>query len=382
MTTKTTKQHHLDRDCLSFGLLHLALSPVLFTANPKPFRASLLLGLAVLLSLAVLSGCTIKEAREDVYNELDRFRVLGIDSSPAQPAPGESASFSVLAYDPQERPLSYEWSWCPAPGAPQDGFRCALAEEDFAALWWQVFPGDPPPYSLGTAQTASFSHFFTKELVEGFCENLAERTGASAELILQCIDGIQPSVSVRVSAGEEELVAWREMSLIYEDLPEEERNHNPDVRGELTVTRVSDDVMIPPGGTLHRGELYKVEAGFDIAQAEMFLPEAKEGLPEPEPRRENIEMRWLITAGTTSFIEQELGPDTRFDGIEELDDAGSDTDFAAGFTEFEDFIRNYWYFPVNDGTPSGPVHLFLVARDERDGIGWASYTFSYLDETP
>lgn len=337
--------------------------------------------------MLLAAGCTIKEERVDVFGELDRLRILGIQSDPAAVAPGEIATLRVLAYDPQGRALSSDWSWCPVPGAPQDGYGCAISEEQIAELWASAsLPGEPPTFDLGQGGSAMLPNVLTPEIVDAFCDAISSQLTGVPDFVAECRAGLQPSVIVRVTAGtgpeQDELVGWRELSFLLEDPSEGERNENPDLEGELFVTRVSDEAVIPPGGTLHKGELYRLEAGFSEEQSQMFLPEAREGLPAPERRRENMEMDWFVTAGTIDFIQNELGNDTRFDEVEDLDDAEQETDYVGGLIEFEKFISNFWYFPVNDATPSGQIQLFLVARDERTGIGWTSYTFNYEDSAP
>ncbi len=338
------------------------------------------------LPLALTLGCTIKEERADVFGELDRLRILGIQSDPADVAPAEQTTLRVLAFDPEARELSYEWSWCPVPDAPSNGYGCELSEAYLAELWVEAaLPGEPPSFSLGQASSATFTNPLTPELVDLLCDALASEVD-DLPVPIECGENLLPSVIIRVRAGDgpeaDELVGWRELPLLLEAPAEEERNENPNLEGELKVVRVSDEVEIPIGGTLHRGELYRLQAGFSEAEAEVFLPPERDGLPPPEPRRENMEMDWFVTAGTIDFIQNELGNDTRFDDVENLDDAEQETDYVGGLIEFEKFVSNFWYFPVNDGTPSGEVTLFLVARDERKGIGWTSYTFNYEDGVP
>ena len=78
---------------------------------PMPHCVWLLLAAPV-----ALWGCGDFGDDGERYEKLDRLRVLGIRSDPPDLVVGETATLSANVFEPAEREISYEWSWCPSRG--------------------------------------------------------------------------------------------------------------------------------------------------------------------------------------------------------------------------------------------------------------------------
>ncbi len=336
--------------------------------------------LALLLLTSVLDGCRAKDDKER-YNTLERLRVMALRSEPADLAPGESATLSALVYQPENAPITYEWSWCPARGGSNDGYECAISEGELRAIWESLDTGvEFPGYGLGTEATADFTHVLSLEIKQAVCSAWASSEGADESAALMCLMGLQPSVQLIVRSDGEEIVALKDLHLLdggSKGGDTEQRNANPEVSTAITLAlqigggsnnesgngpgRGSGDddgqqyEEIEAGSTLEGNKRYKITVGVDEDQAETFLPEKREGLEPPTERKESLFLTWFVTMG----------------GAEQR------TSFIDGHTDFKDLIDNHWELPH---TPlENQAKLFLVLRDERGGVGWTEHVFDVTE---
>ena len=102
------------------------------------------------LFAALLATISIGCAEEfSPFSRLTSLRVLAVQSESAAPATGETTTLTPLLYTtPGESVDSFEWSWCPFPGAANDGYPCLITEDDLAELGEEV--GEVPSFDLGT----------------------------------------------------------------------------------------------------------------------------------------------------------------------------------------------------------------------------------------
>src|SRR5688500_17757616 len=93
------------------------------------------LGCAVLLA-----GCGDTSSDADRVTTLDSLRVLAVRSTPADVAPGETATLSALVFEPDDGALEYAWSWCPARSDESGNFECSVEEEALRQAWARAVP--------------------------------------------------------------------------------------------------------------------------------------------------------------------------------------------------------------------------------------------------
>jgi hypothetical protein len=354
------------------------------------YRLALLL-IAALPLIAVAGGCNIKDDETEFYNYLDRLRVLAVRAEPPDLVPGESAELSALVFEPDDGEVSYEWSWCPVRGGSSDGFECAIGEKELREFWEDLDTDyELPPYDLGTGETAELFHVFEPETMLALCEAVLADEDVDPLAKLACLMGLEISVWVRVSSGDDEIVALKSVPLLSGKSDKEERNANPDPAGRVVVRRWEDDKKLDEDAPLKADTVYELKAKFDDGTqcgekdpeegclAETFLPGKLAGLDEPEPRRETLTMTWFVTMGATLVDEpgERLNPEGSGRGRpedEEDETRGVErTAFVDGY-EFDDLVKNLWEIPFEPHADE--ALLYLVLRDERGGVGWAEHRF-------
>lgn len=335
--------------------------------------------LALFLLTFVLYGCKAKDDKER-YNRLERLRVMAIRSEPADLVFGESATLSALVYQPENASITYEWSWCPARSGSNDGYECAISEDELRAIWAGLnTPVEFPGFSLGRDATAEFTHILSFEIKQALCSAWASSEGADESAALMCLMGLQPSVQLIVRSDGEGIVSIKDLVLLDggKGGSANQRNANPEVSTAIRLGRqvadnssnesgsgpgrgsgddnAKDYEEIEAGSTLEGNKRYKVIVGVDEDQAETFLPEKKEGLEPPTERKESLFLTWFVTMGS----------------------AEKRTSFIDGHTDFKDLLDNYWELPH---TPLvNQAKLFLVLRDERGGVGWTEHVFDVTE---
>jgi hypothetical protein len=332
----------------------------------------------LLLATATLGGCKAKEDKER-YNDLRRLRVLALKSEPAELLIGETATLSALVYQPNSASISYQWSWCPSRSGPDGAYECALTEDELREIW-EALQGvdggidagidggiDFPAYDLGNEATAEFTHFMSTELIQAICSAWASAQGADESAALLCHMGLEPSVQLIVRSEGEEVRAIKSLSLPMGGKGNpEQRNSNPEISDALALALVLEKTDAGPGGpnkdartyepiapdsTLRGDTEYKVTISISEDQAEVFLPDKREGQEPPTERKESLYASWFITMG----------------------EAEQRTSFVDDHTDFRDLLDNHWAMPH---TPlSDQAQLFVVLRDERGGVGWIEHTF-------
>ena len=84
-------------------------------------------------TLALLLGCEITQL--DSASIVDRTRILGVKATPAEPAPGDTVTFSSLAVDPESGIAGVTWFGCVLEDS--DSFGCELDTDTLEALFAQ-----------------------------------------------------------------------------------------------------------------------------------------------------------------------------------------------------------------------------------------------------
>jgi hypothetical protein len=270
--------------------------------------------------------------------------VLAIQSEPVAPAPGETTELVPLVYlPPGDAVASMSWSWCPFAGAAEDGYPCLITEAELAELGGQ--PGSEiPPYDLGTGETASFEHSLDPDLLDAVCEGVADQPQ-----LLDCEGGfpVQLKLTVTSESGAQ-VDSVRTLRLRFSE--EHEPNLNPWVEGLMAV--VEDDeqeIGDEPTVTLPRREETVIRAEVPAEVIESYTGTDEEG--EPEERVEQLILTWFVESGDTESERTAF-----IDDVEPLEDA----------------VQNEWEPDGVDDYPRDTSQLFVVVRDDRDGVAWGS----------
>ena len=296
-----------------------------------------------LACLLLLAGCSSDFAP---YSELDRLRILAVQSDPATPLPGESAVLSALTFAPAGESPTYHWSWCPVTAKASQSYACPLdqvaADQIFSAIADPSFSGGLPKLDLGTAPTASLTNAFPIANLAALCAAGLESQGFSQAL--DCEGGYPILVTLDVTTASSSLRAAVVLRLPAESPPI--INHNPSPAGlslaGFPLGEPLATVVVSPSQTIDLQALIPA----DVSEPRP-IP-AAEG--PPGQRLERLTASWFadhgrIDADRTVFI----------DGVSPLDQTS----------------RNRWTVPdVQHWPPDNLVKFMLVLRDDRGGAGW------------
>jgi hypothetical protein len=309
---------------------------------------------------ALATGCGDFADDTDRYAELDKLRILGLRSEPADLVLGETATLSALVYEPKARDVRYEWSWCPSRSAEDGNFECNISERELSAAWTELgLEGEPPSYDLGTEPEARFTHVLSPELIAAMCQTFIGGGVEAQSAALACLTGLEVSVSLKVRAATSEVTAIKTLSLLFDAVPEAERNANPPSSFELSLQEVDNGRT--QQDTLTAGREYAVSAELEREVAELFTPAPSSGDEEPERRRETLNMSWFVTDGKLVELDGEAG----------FGAGGERTSFVDGH-DFDALLDNGWSLPL---TADSQASVYMVLRDERGGVGWTERHF-------
>jgi hypothetical protein len=323
--------------------------------------------LLVLATSVSLASCGAFGDDDEPYEKLDKLRVLAMRSEPPDLSVGETATLSANVYEPEERALNYEWSWCPSRADSAAAFECNISEDELQRAWTASgLDGSPPAYDLGTDSEAQLTHVLTPALVTALCQapTLDPRIEAA------CFRGLEASIKLTVRSSEAELTAIKSVVLLLGDATDAERNTNPASDFDLTLRDRDGDLVVESGEPLQAGHRYTMVAGVDERSAEPFTPGARPGEPSAGERRETLVMTWFVTAGELA------SPDGDDGGI---GDDFARTTFVDGRNDVADLAKNGWKIPLTAGSTAA---LHLVLRDERGGVGWTTRRFDVVGGRP
>lgn len=312
-------------------------------------RAVRALPLGIAAAALALAGCG-----DDFvpFNRLVSLRVLAIQSEPVAPLTGEEATLTPLVYTPPGTgEVSYQWSWCPFPGAANDGYPCLVTEDEVRELAGAA-ADSIPPFDLGDQPTALFDNSIEPDLLELLCEGTTE-----VPSLVNCEGGFPIQLRLTVRSGDQEVLTVRTLRLRFD--PDSEPNQNPSVGGLAAVVG-DDEVELgdEPAVDLPRGEETTIRARVDDDEAEPYTGTGDDG--EPVAARERLIFTWFIESGDTSDER------TVF-----IDDAVA----LADASEVE------WEPAREDDFPGQVSALILVLRDDREGVSWRQVTAG-LEDSP
>jgi len=280
------------------------------------------------------------------YSELDRLRILAVQSEPATPLPGETAVLSALVFTPGGEPPSFHWSWCPVPARADQAYACPMdqsaAEQIFSGLVDPSVGWVLPSLDLGTNSTARLNYPFPVAALTALCAGGLESQGYSQGI--DCEGGYPIMVTVDVSTASSTLRAGFVVRLPSDSPPT--INHNPQPSGlslaGLPLDVTATTLVVAPSQTVD------LQAVFPADSSEARPIPAAEG--PPGQRLERLTASWFADGGRI------------------------DTDrtvFIDGTSPIDQTSRNRWTAPSAQEWPSDNVVWFMVVlRDDRGGVGW------------
>ena len=301
---------------------------------------------AVWTALAWVVGLGACSSDFAPYSDLDRLRILAVQSEPATPLPGETAVLSVLAFAPAGEVPAFHWSWCPVVARADQTYACPLdqpeAERIFAPFLDPAGSQVLPSLDLGSAPMAALNNPFSLATLAGLCADGINSPGYSQSI--DCEGGYPSMVTVDVTTASSTLRAGFVVRFPSSSPPV--LNRNPSPSGLFVAGVPLDDaaakVVVAPSQTVD------MQAVFPSDAAELRPIPAAEG--PPGQRLERLTASWFADRGRI------------------------DTDrtvFIDGTVSLDQAARNRWTAPAAEDWPSDNVVRFMVVlRDDRGGVGW------------
>lgn len=301
---------------------------------------------ALLLALAGAgSGCT-----QDFppFNRLESLRVLGIQAEPAAPLTGESTTLTPLVHTPGDATaLTYQWSWCPAPGPSEQGYRCLITEEELAAALGGG--GMLPPFDLGTNPTATLQNALPPEALAAICGGLVPGVPSP-----NCAGGYPIQVRLDVTNESETVQSVVTVKMRF-DGATQAANANPTISGitavlnggePIPVTEILDGDTV----TLPRKKATRLVLSVPAEDSETFAGLDETGQPKSD-LRERLFITWFVETGSTDDPRTSYIPDR---------------------TPLEDMLKNTWSPAESRLYAGNTARLYVVIHDSRGGLGWRS----------
>lgn len=311
------------------------------------------------LALAALwTGLTAAAAgcRPDFapYNRVTGLRVLAIQSEPAAPQLGETATFAALVVTPSTEPavpITYHWSWCPFAGSASDGYACPVDEALLDAI-----PGaqgaSVPPFDLGTAPTATFTNSIPAAAFDFICQG--NLPGAPAGFKPDCSIGFPIQIMVTVATDADTVTAVQTVRLRFD--PAMTANANPTI---ADLNAIIDGTPAPivataadgPLLTLPRTTETRLRVDMDVSEAESYQGNDDDG--NRTTLTERLFLTWFVESGDTN--------DAR-------------TSYYAGSTDFAALLKNGWTPAAEKDYAPASARIYVVAHDNRGGVAWRAGT--------
>ena len=294
------------------------------------------------------------------YNRVTGLRVLAIQSEPAAPTTGETATFSALVVTPSTEPapaIAYHWSWCPFAGNASDGYRCPIEKPVIDGILEKIPLPPLPSYDLGDAPTASFVNDISPDAFKAVCAG--GLPGLPSEFKVDCTAGFPIQLMLTVTTDTDTLTAVQTVKLRFD--PAMPANLNPTIDG-LQAILAGVPTAIPDGATDAAGLPVEpvtlprdVETPLRVSMAETNA-EVYAGFDDnelPATLTERLFLTWFVESGDTN--------DPR-------------TSFYSGSTAFADLLKNGWTPALVKDYPPATARIYVVAHDNRGGVSWRAGT--------
>ena len=173
----------------------------------------------------------------------------------------------------------------------------------------------------------------------------------------ECHGGLPALVKLTVRTPTDEVTGVRRVRLRFQN--EQPANDNPAISGLFAVSADGlqyFDASMPP--VLPRGRRTPIGAVVDPSEAETYEQIDAPGVLSP--RRERLILSWFVETGNTKYQR---------------------TEFIEGSNPLDVALTNDWQPFRSSLYPPDMASLFVVLRDDREGISWMVGTAS-LDVLP
>jgi hypothetical protein len=231
-------------------------------------------------------------------------------------------------------------------------YGCAISPDELAHML--SGSGASFSYDLGSAEVAAFPHQLTPEVIGAICSAPLGPEQQDVSGMLDCSQGLPLSIGLQISAGDQQVTAFKEVFLTAS--ADEATNQNPSL-GSLYIAQEGDPrvdgVELLEGAadfTALTGESYPISVDVPATAAEHYSA-ISPATGELQERREILTLTWFVEAGEmdsqrTRFIEGAVG-------LEMLED-------------------NMWKMPLAAEYDGDQSLVTLVLRDDRGGVAWTS----------
>lgn len=300
----------------------------------------------LLLTSAWLSATAACGDSADPYNRLTDLRVLAIRADPPTVPLGQAATLDALVFHPEAESAAYRWSWCPARRSFEQGYECAVSAAQFQQM---TGAAAAPTFELGSEPTATFALSDDAATLQRLCASPVAGSTTALGGLIDCSDGLPISIGLRLTAGDQEVRAYKTIYLALDNTGH--ANQNPTIDGVALAPEDSAPNAAQalaagdPEQTVTLSEAYALTAAVPVSAAEGYLG------PDGNPQRESLVLTWFVQAGSTEA--------TR-------------TTFIDGIVDLPSLEANTWALPEPEEYQRTRAELHLVLRDSRGGIGWLS----------
>jgi len=303
----------------------------------------------LLLVISMLAGC--KPDLGSPASLIAGLRILGVKTEPPEVTPGMPVQTDLLAVDPSGRMAAQAmWSLCLAHKPPAEN---NVVANDCGQQGKQLEPimeggpritvpipmnacalngPDTPPTKMGEPPLRARD----ADVTGGYYQPIEVKVGAARAFVLERISCNLPNVSVDVV---------RNFQMRYK----------PNLNPAFTRLLVGG-LELPPVVEGQPSASVNVKVGQAVAFEAFWTPESRETFAVYDliqqaivDRREELTVSWFATGG-------EFDRDRT--GTTEADTVSS--------------ITNSWIAPVT----AGPVHLWIVLRDNRGGLDFREYSIT------
>ena len=361
----------------------------------KFFRTALLLGIVF-----GLSACQGRQF--EPYWLVNKLRVLGIQSDLPELRPGDTTNIFVQSSF-LTIPSVTNGEWCPFDTQPGNGFECPLTQEELL----ETVPDDIPAgliqfedFDRGTDPEMTLPYPAPQPILAALCQGLQDALSgddvpdeiAAALPSFNCADGLDVSVRLKVSDGEDEIIASKRINLWLESDQDQDVNpvveemqirlNDPD-KDRATVLAAGHDwasdndwVTIDPENPtpVLVNIRYDVRTIVTPESVQTYARRAPDGsdLEFLDPEREIIEFQWFMDGGSVAGEAEKLF----FEGTISLEDAGvsefiiPDTDRSQEEESIngEVLLDRCPEITDNDDATGCEIRIWTVVRDDRFGM--------------
>lgn len=269
--------------------------------------------------LLALLGCQPIDLAEEW--ELDRLRLLAVRAEPAEPAPGDTVTFTSLRFVPDGADWTAIWFAC----ADGDDEGCALDEDLLAALeGFEEMSAEEQAEALAALQAAGFAG-----VEPGMTPTwLVPEDALDALTEAEQLEGLGATVQATLATETDTELVLKRIPVSRATTP----NTNPDV-----LSLSADDVALESTLVVDAGASVSLVATSDL---ETYTYVTTDGVAEE--RVEELEWRWYTSGGELARA------------------------FSLGGDDDTSRSEATWVAPDE----AGACELDVVVLDGRGGMGW------------